>query len=87
MRLSEVQQGSGYLYRKNEWAIGVMSLQYLLHLVHLQGVPNQTSFFETYFALKLSFKLLVLPLLCHKSATICQIDSEKDSNSKLKCNV
>ena len=27
---------------------------------------------------------LILPLLCHKSATTCQIDSIKASNSKLK---
>ena len=25
---------------------------------------------------------LILPVLCHKSATMCQIDSNKDSNSK-----
>ena len=27
---------------------------------------------------------LILPFLCHKSATTCQIDSYKVSNSKLK---
>ena len=27
---------------------------------------------------------LILPFLCHKSATTCQIDSYKGSNSKLK---
>ena len=27
---------------------------------------------------------LILPFLCHKSATTCQIDSNKVSNSKLK---
>ena len=29
-------------------------------------------------------KPLILPFLCHKSATTCQIDSYKVSNSKLK---
>ena len=29
-------------------------------------------------------KPLTLPFLCHKSATTCQIDSNKVSNSKLK---
>ena len=29
-------------------------------------------------------QLLILPFLCHKSATTCQIDSNKISNSKLK---
>ena len=30
---------------------------------------------------------LILPFLCHKSATTCQIDSNKVSNSKLKPNL
>ena len=31
--------------------------------------------------------LIMLPFLCHKSATTCQIDSYKASNSKLKPNL
>ena len=30
---------------------------------------------------------LILPFLCHKSASACQIDSNKVSNSKLKIDV
>ena len=32
-------------------------------------------------------QLLILPVLCHKSATTCQVDSHKVSNSKVKNNL